>query len=187
MQLGITDQIRRAAQKQNRIAALVGLAIGAFVPLAVYWLAHHEANVGTWRGWAALGFVVSGLAFSATTVFGWAQIAFRMLPKALGFVILLEGTMTIATTQWLALVALLILTAINAVATACNFADDQRESRAAAKVTKPAKRDTLFAAHEFGAPHLIPAPPKPKQLPRVVSKARKPVAAKTVRAKAVRR
>jgi hypothetical protein len=165
---GITDQIRRAAQRQNRIAAIVGCVLGAFVPLATYRLAHAEATIETVRGQVALALVLAGLAYSATTVYGWARIAFRVLPKAIGFVVLLEGTMTLASTWWLALAALAILTTINALATACNLADDQRETRAAAKVTKPKPADVLHVA----------------TLPRVVTKQRKPLAAKTVRTKA---
>ena len=134
MSQGITDQIRRAAQKQNRLAAIVGAVLGGFVPLATYRLAHYEASRDSALGRVALALVIAGLVYSATTVYGWALIAFTKRPKAAAFVVLLEGTMTLAQTPWLAAVALGILTVINALATACNLADDQREHRRAVKV-----------------------------------------------------
>lgn len=131
--LAITDQVRRAFQKQNRLAAIIGGTLGAFVPLATFTLAHFEATLGTMPGRVAIALAVAGLAYSATTVLQWARIAFKHWPKAIGFVVLLEGSMTLAHSLALAVVALAILTLINALATACNLATDQKEIRKATK------------------------------------------------------
>lgn len=131
--LAITDQVRRAFQKQNRLAAIIGGTLGAFVPLATFTLAHFEAARDTTPGRVAIVLALGGLAYSATTVLQWARIAFRHWTKAIGFVVLLEGSMTLARSLWLAAVALGILTLINALATACNLATDQKEIRKATK------------------------------------------------------
>jgi uncharacterized protein YqgC (DUF456 family) len=143
MALGITDQVRRAAQKQNRLAAIIGGALGAFVPIATCTLAHREAAFETVAGKIAIVLVLGGLAYSATTVAGWARIAFASWVKAIGFVVLLEGTMTLARSLPLTVAALVILTVINALATACNLATDQKEARKAAKA--PAKTGKVIA------------------------------------------
>ena len=57
-------------------------------------------------------------------------LAFRARVKSAGFVVLLEGVMVFAQTQWLALAALAYLAAINGLATGCNLAlDRKRQTR----------------------------------------------------------
>jgi hypothetical protein len=41
--------------------------------------------------------ILGGLAYSAISVYEWAQSAFHLWVKAAGFVLLLEGTVTFAT------------------------------------------------------------------------------------------
>ena len=116
--LGVVAQVRRAFARGNRLAAVVGLLLGGFVPLAVYVVARGESGAfsGHERAWAL---ITGGLIYSAKTVFEWAKLAFTSSFKSVGFVVLLEGVMVTSTTRWLALVALGYLIAINGVATAC--------------------------------------------------------------------
>jgi hypothetical protein len=58
-------------------------------------------------------------------MYGWGKLAFLQRSKAIGFVLLLEGTMVTSHTHWLAVTALVYLCAINGVATACNLAGAQ--------------------------------------------------------------
>lgn len=132
----IVAQVRNAAQKQNRLSTLVGAILGGFVPLATFTLSHFEAGIEGMRERAALGLVIAGLVYSAATVYGWAQVAFRSIPKAIGFVVLLEGAMTLARSTWLSAVALGILVMVNALATACNLAEDHRAVRKAERAAR---------------------------------------------------
>ena len=117
--LGVISQVRRALKPANRLAAAVGFLLGAFVPVAIFVVAHHEAGplavTGSW------GLVFGGLLYSAQTVFSWARMAFVNVAKSLGFCVLLEGVMITSTTHWLSVAALCYLVAINAVATACTL------------------------------------------------------------------
>ena len=62
--------------------------------------------------------VLGGLLFSAKTVWQWAHQAFANDAwKATGFVVLLEGVMTLSQIPALAIAALVLLTAINGIAT----------------------------------------------------------------------
>lgn len=119
-ELGVITQVRRAFARGNRLAAVVGLLLGGFVPLAVYVVAHGESGAfaGHERAWAL---VTGGLVYSAKTVFEWARLAFTSAFKSLGFVVLLEGIMVTSSTHWLALAALGYLIGINSVATACKL------------------------------------------------------------------
>lgn len=92
----------------------MGLIFGGFVPIAVYSLVHVEVPVHPWL-WTM---IVGGLAYSAITVFKWADQAFHMKIKALGFVLLLEGTVTFSTERWLGLTGLVILVVINGLSAA---------------------------------------------------------------------
>ena len=118
--LGVVAQVRRAFASGSRLAAVVGLLLGGFVPLAVYVVAHGESGAftGHERAWAL---ITGGLVYSAKTVFEWARLAFTSAFKSVGFVVLLEGVMVTSTTRWLALAALGYLIAINGVATACTL------------------------------------------------------------------
>lgn len=123
--LGILDQISVAAKKNNRTALAFGAILGGFVPLASYTICHMECAEHP-EMWVL---VIGGLVYSAFTVFMWAQVAFKSAVKAVGFVVLLEGILTRSQTHWLSLVALVMLMAINAIATACNLIADRKETR----------------------------------------------------------
>ena len=118
--LGVVAQVRRACAAGNRLAAVVGMLLGGFVPLAVYVVAHSESGAfaGHERAWAL---ITGGLVYSARTVYEWARLAFTSAFKSVGFVVLLEGVMVTSTTRWLALAALGYLIAINGTATACTL------------------------------------------------------------------
>jgi hypothetical protein len=124
---GVVAQCRAALARGNRLAAVVGLLIGGFVPVATYLVAHAAAGLWTLPAVLAAG----GLLFSAPTVFGWARLAFGgagklSAVKACGFVVLLEGVMVAARglgLPTLGYAALVYLVAINAAATAARIGD----------------------------------------------------------------
>ena len=125
--LGVVDQVTAAFRPRARLATILGFALGGFVPLASYVVAHHEIDpaVALYQQIATL-LVLGGLLYSAKTVYAWGKLAFRAPLKAAGFVVLLEGVMVFAHTQWLALAALTYLIAINGLATGCNLALDRK-------------------------------------------------------------
>lgn len=98
----------------QRARALLGFGLGAFVPLASYMEIHFEVGHHP-----QLWFLVAGaLAYSAISVYTWAVEAFHYQLKALGFVVLLEGTMTFCSILWLSLAGLAILMILNAITAA---------------------------------------------------------------------
>lgn len=121
---GIVDQVRTALNSRNRLAAFIGAAVGAFIPLGIYMIAHHEVPK-LWHPMTLL--VVAGLAYSATTVFQWGSLAFDSKFKGFGFAVLVEGIMTFSAQNWLSITALVYLMAINAIAAGCKVAQGQAE------------------------------------------------------------
>lgn len=120
--LGVLGEVRLALHPRNRAAALLGAVLGGGVPIASYWLAHHELS----RGWVVYALVAGGLLFSAATVVRWAASAFGSQAKALGFTVLLEGVLLYSSTDWLALAALVYLVGINAIATGVRLALEEK-------------------------------------------------------------
>lgn len=112
--MGAVQQMVQAFSSGNRLSAAMGITLGAFVPVAVYALVHNEVAGLPWL-WVM---VVGGLTYSATSVYAWARQAFHYRLKALGFVFLLEGTVTFATEHWLSGAGLAILVIINGVSAA---------------------------------------------------------------------
>jgi hypothetical protein len=124
-QMGVVDQMRFALRPRSRFGFALGLLLGGFVPVATYVLAHTELDASRpLYKQTSLLFVLGGLLFSAVTMYRWGCQAFHSKPKAIGFVLLLEGVMITCHTHSLALVALTYLAAINGVATACNLSGD---------------------------------------------------------------
>lgn len=120
--LGPIAQIKESFRPRNRLAAITGLLLGGFVPLASYWIAHNEVvGSGYWMP-VMISLVFGGLLYSAKTVYQWARVAFDCPWKAGGFVLLVEGVMIFSGTGWLGTVALSYLIGINAVASACVLA-----------------------------------------------------------------
>lgn len=138
MQLGITDQVRLAFQRQNRIPALVGTVLGSIPPVSAFCFSHFGLDLDSWRGRLAVVFVLACLSFSAPKVYRWSLAAFRSRLEAGGFAVLLEGAMTLADHRTLVLavvsyVCLATLVGINAIVTACSIALDQKAVRAATR------------------------------------------------------
>jgi hypothetical protein len=125
--LGVVDQVTAAFRRRTILATVLGFALGGFVPLASYVVAHYEIDheVALYQQIATL-IVLGGLAYSAKTVYTWGKLAFRAPVKAAGFVVLVEGVMVFAHTQWLAIAALAYLMAINGLATGCNLSLDRK-------------------------------------------------------------
>jgi hypothetical protein len=122
---GVIGQLRLAAQPKNRLALVVGVLLGGLVPVLSFWLAHHE--IAAESGWMILTqvqtyLVLGGLAYSAKSVYQWGKEAFHCGWKAVGFLILVEGTMVFSGTMWLSVIALVYLVGINAVSTGVNLA-----------------------------------------------------------------
>ena len=112
--MGAVEQMKRAFSAGNYLSAAMGIVLGGFVPIAVYALVHFEVAQHP-AYWAM---VVGGLVYSAISVYRWAEYAFHLWIKALGFVLLLEGTVTFSTERWLNVAGLAILVAINGVSAA---------------------------------------------------------------------
>jgi hypothetical protein len=125
----ILDQIATALRPGNRLALAIAAILGGFIPAASYVVAHYEVAMSPAK-WIL---VLAGLAYSGLTVFEWANIAFRSVLKSAGFVVLLEGISTFASTEALSLTAVSCLVFINAVATSTNLINDRKESRACAR------------------------------------------------------
>jgi hypothetical protein len=122
---GIVDMVRSASHKKNRIAMGAGFVLGGWVPMVTYLISHRHVQELPML-WLL---VAGGLTYSAMTVFAWAKIAFKHPLKALGFVVLLEGAMTFVPDGWIGLPSLVLLVAINGLATGTNLVIDSRESR----------------------------------------------------------
>lgn len=113
----VIDQIR-IAFSVSVIGAVVGIILGASIPLTTFMIAHHEVKE-IWSISALL--VAGGLAFSFKNVYQWGKSAFRDAWKAGAFVLLCEGTMVFSKIVWLELMCLGILIGINAIASGANL------------------------------------------------------------------
>lgn len=111
-EIGVIDQVKMAAR--NPLAALAGFILGGFVPVATFSVSHLDKGLNEYILWTL---VIGGLIYSALTVFGWAKMAFGNGLKAFGFVVLIEGVMTLSGIAWLAYAALALLVVINGIAT----------------------------------------------------------------------
>jgi hypothetical protein len=110
----LTDQLLFAFRRGNRFFAFGGLLVGGFIPLGSYTLIHQEVAAKPYL-WAL---VAGGLLYSSTSVFLWAVSYFHNKLKAIGFVILLEGILTLSSVEWLSITGLAILMSLNAVTAA---------------------------------------------------------------------
>lgn len=114
---GVVTQIRTAFKPRNALATVCGMILGGFIPVASFCVAHFEAGIASAHGVSMLLMVFGGLLFSAKTVWQWARLGFADPVKATGFVVLLEGVMTLSGIPGLSYAALALLTAINGIAT----------------------------------------------------------------------
>ena len=126
-ELGVVDQIAIAFSSNNLFATICGFILGGIVPVTVFRTAHYSVADKPWL-WVL---VIGGLIYSAITVFKWGQAAFSSTVKSVGFVILLEGTLTFSPDHYLAYAALAVLTMINGVATGVNLVAQKKEARKA--------------------------------------------------------
>ncbi len=113
----VIDQTR-VAFSVSVIGSMVGLILGASVPLTTFAIAHYE-----WKEILSVYsfLVVGGLIFSAKNVFVWGKGAFRDSWKAAGFVILMELAMIFSQIKWVSFMGLGVLIGINAIASAANL------------------------------------------------------------------
>jgi len=148
----ILDQVRNAFR--NPLALALSVPPAAFLPIAVFMIAHHEI-VNESNGWlkaAKIVAVLGGLVFSAKSVFHWASLMFQDRVKALGFVALMETVMILSSNQVIAFCALGLLVSINAVAAAANTAvldtraKNRRKGAKKAVKTRATARPALKAA-----------------------------------------
>lgn len=99
----------------GKVAVVLGVVLGTFVPVAAFVTAHVQLGGNLWQPTGLL--VLGALVYSAKTVFAWGRMAFGEGAKALGFCVLVEGVLLVSTVPWLSYAALVILAAINAIAT----------------------------------------------------------------------
>lgn len=95
----------------QRARALLGFLVGAFVPLASYTVVHAEVATRPLMWFLVAG----GLLYSSISVYTWAVQMFHWRLRALGFVVLLECTLTFCGILWLGLAGLAILMLLNAL------------------------------------------------------------------------
>jgi len=127
--VGVARQVRESLRKENALATLVGFLLGGFVPLASYMVVHNQITSAPLYTQPLMLIVLGGLVFSAKTVYEWTHKAFESKPKALGFVILAEGIMTLSTQEWLSISALVYLVAVNGFGTGVSLALQDRRKR----------------------------------------------------------
>jgi len=121
---GIVTMVKSASHKKNRVAMIVGFVLGGWIPIVTFLVSHNQVE----RLPMLWLLVAGGLTYSAMTVFSWARIAFKHPLKALGFVVLLEGSMTFVPDVIVGTPSLLMLIAINGLATGTNLVRDSLES-----------------------------------------------------------
>jgi hypothetical protein len=120
--LGVVDQVALAFSRANLLSTIVGCVFGGFVPAAGFVVSHFEVPVlSGFRFAIALAIVAGALVVSARTVYAWALLAFADRPKAVGFVVLVEGVMTFATHDALAGCALVLIVLVNGIAAGCRL------------------------------------------------------------------
>jgi hypothetical protein len=159
--IALADQVRMAAQKQNRVAALIGSWLSKLAPCGAFGIAHFAPlDFTTARGLFFWAMLAACLAFSAPKVFKWARSTFGSLVEAIGFVGLTEGlSLAPHDVHWvLTLVsvdALLVLLVVNTVTGAVRVSLSQRELRAAARAAQ--------VAESKPEPVAVPASSTPKK------------------------
>src|SRR5262245_55814457 len=87
--------------KTNKTAAFIGGLYGAIIPVGIFEIAHHQAAANRWL-WLI---VVGGLVYSMLTTFEKVAELTGCKYKAIGYMIFLELTLTLAS-GWLAWFAL---------------------------------------------------------------------------------
>lgn len=119
---GVVDEVIIATAERNRLATFLGFVLGGFVPIGSFVVAHSEIKVFDMAHIAPILIVLGGLAYSALTVYEWGAKAFENRLKALGFVFLIEGIMTLSSVVELSYAALALLVCINGISTGTKLA-----------------------------------------------------------------
>jgi hypothetical protein len=168
MKLSLTDRFRHAVLPQNRLATCIGSVVGGAVPCAVYWIVHHEVDATTALYLQPkLYLVLAGLLFSALSVYGVARDVFESWAKSLGFVVLVEGSMSLADSVPLSLSMLAILVVLNAVSASIALSNQQKDARRETRKVRgnsPASSGDVLSI----APRAEPTPKK--RAPKVVAR-----------------
>jgi hypothetical protein len=119
----IVSQVRTAVA--NPAATLLGAVLGGVIPWFAREMLHGEVSSATDP---RLIIVLGCMAFSMLTVYGFGLATFRSGWRAVGFCLAVEGVAICAATPRIWGVALLMLVAINAVATGCKIAGARGET-----------------------------------------------------------
>jgi hypothetical protein len=137
--VGVLRQIRMACDPRNRLAMTLSAIRGAWVPVGVCVVAHRDLDLtGVIAGRVALdawhvlllALVLGGLAYSLPTVVRWGRMFGDSLAGAIGFAVLTEGVMTLSGQEWLSAIALVLLCAINAIASGVTLVRGARVTQA---------------------------------------------------------
>ena len=156
----VLNQIQTTCANGNRRAACIGFILGGIIPALTFFVDRYEVHPELpLYGQIPTFLVLGGMAFSALTVLQWAKLAFHNTAKAVGFIILVEGAMIFSGLLSLAVVALVVLIAINGTATACNLVADWRREQDEMKANqraakKPVLRITKAIKNEENKPAL---------------------------------
>lgn len=97
------------AAEARTISQFIAAVGGAFLPLSSFVTAHYDTTTRPMM-WML---VAAALVFSAPTLVEWAERWCGSRIKAVGFAVLLEGTMILSGSAWLSYGGLAILMAIN--------------------------------------------------------------------------
>lgn len=139
---GVVEQLRLGAS--NPAALVTGLLLGGGIPVIVYGVVHHElpqfvdrfaslSTLAQLHAAALVVFVAGGLVFSARSVYEWGAQAFGSRLLAFGFAACIEGAMVLSTQQWVVMLCLGYLVAINAAHKGAHMAKQDRPAQARAK------------------------------------------------------
>ena len=144
--VSVIDQIRLVFTRANWLPLLIGSVLGGTAPALTYTASHvlhplaKGAQIGSWSAWVTVWtpVVIAGLMFSGITVYQWFEQAFKNRAKAIGLVVLIETVMTCAIdAPVMCYLALSLLVAINAVATATTLALNAKPVRKSRANSKP--------------------------------------------------
>lgn len=182
MQLSVLEEVETSFKAGNRGASFVTVSLGALAPLATYYhtcvVDEGQPVLSQWSTYLAAG----GLVYSGLTIYRWM---YSMLShgetskagrigagaKALGFVVLTEGTLAHPPNWWIGAMMLIMLMVVNAIsmharavlAKATNRSE-QRRARASAPVRAVVSRVVAKkpATRRAGGKKSVPKLPKPR-------------------------
>lgn len=121
--ISLVDKIKKACQKQNKIAMITGFIFGFLPPLASFELIDNEVQQYSYM-WIV---VAACLMYSAISVWSTAKIAFNNGWKAFAYVVLMEGILAFSHIMWLRVIILGLLIVINGISSGCDIALDQKK------------------------------------------------------------